>query len=94
MSNSVPKEISFAHIALEGTPYEVGRQQGEEAKNDKKRASCLPPTLPFLDGYSQGEAQRALDYIDKYCPGLREEIPGPAEGFGVSVDEIALLGGK
>jgi predicted choloylglycine hydrolase len=94
MSNSVPKEISFTHIALEGTPYEVGRQQGEELRKDKKRANYLTPTLPFLDGYSQREAQGALDYIEKYCPGLREEIQGAAEGFGVSVDGIAFLGGK
>lgn len=94
MRNSVPKEISFTHIVLEGTPYEVGRQQGEELKKHKRRANYLTPTLPFLDGYSQREAQRALDYIEKYCPGLGEEIQGAADGFGVPVEKVAFLGGK
>jgi len=60
----VPQEISFTHIVLEGTPYDVGRQQAEELKKDNKRASFFTPTLPFLDGYSQREAQRALDYLE------------------------------
>lgn len=87
-------EISFTHIVLEGSPYEVGKQQGEELKKDKQRANYLTPTLPFLDGYSEREAQRALAYIEKHCPGLREEIQGAADGFGVPVEEIAFLGGK
>ncbi len=94
MMNSAPVEISLTHIVLEGTPYEVGRQQGEELKKDKQRANFLTPTLPFLDGYSQREAQRALAYIEKYCPGLEEEIQGTADGFGVPVEKIAFLGGK
>jgi predicted choloylglycine hydrolase len=94
MRNAVPKEISFIHTVIEGTPYEVGRQQGEQLKKDKRRAGFLTPTLPFLDGYSQREAQRALDYIEKYCPGLREEIQGAADGFGIPVEQVAFLGGK
>jgi predicted choloylglycine hydrolase len=94
MRNAVPKEISFIHTVIEGTPYGVGRQQGEQLKKDKRRASFFTPTLPFLDGYSQREAQRALDYIEKYCPGLREEIQGAADGFGVPVEQVAFLGGK
>lgn len=94
MSNSVPREISFTHSVLEGTPYQVGRQQGEALKNDEKRAAYLTPTLPFLDGYSRREAQMALDYFECYCPGLKKEIQGAADGFGVPVEEIAFLGGK
>jgi predicted choloylglycine hydrolase len=94
MRNDVPKEISFIHTVIEGTPYEVGRLQGEQLKKDKRRAGFLIPTLPFLDAYSQREAQKALDYIEKYCPGLREEIQGAADGFGVPVEQVAFLGGK
>ncbi len=94
VQNSVPKKITFTHTVLEGTPYEVGRRQGEEMKQDKKRAKYLTPTLPFLNAYSRLEAQRALDYIEKYCPGLREEITGAADAFGVPVEDVAFLGGK
>jgi hypothetical protein len=32
--------------------------------------------------------------LDKYCPGIGEEIQGAADAFGVPVEEIAFLGGK
>lgn len=94
MRNSVPKQVSFAHVVLEGTPYEVGRQQGEMLQQDPERARYLTPPLPFLEGYSRREAQRALEYIEAYCPGIREEIQGAADAFAVPVEEIAFLGGK
>lgn len=94
MNQAVPQEVVFVHTVLEGTPYEVGWQQAAALKEDPWRAGFLTPTLPFLDKYSPREAQRALDYIEKYCPGLREEIQGAADGFGVPVEEIAFLGGK
>ena len=94
MNSSVPNEVLFSHVVLEGTSYEVGRLQGEMLKNDQERAKYLTPTLPFLDGYSKREAHRALAYFEKYCPGIMEEIQGAADAFGVSVEEIAFLGGK
>lgn len=94
MGNSVPNEVSFTHVVLEGPPYKVGRLQGEMLKNDQERAKYLTPTLPFLERYSRREAHRALEYFEKYCPGIREEIQGAADAFGVPVEEIAFLGGK
>lgn len=94
MSSSVPDEVSFAHVVLEGTPYEVGRLQGDMLKDDQERARYLAPPLPFLDRYSRREAHRALEYLDKYCPGIGGEIQGAADAFGVPVEEIAFLGGK
>ena len=94
MNNTVPMEISFTHIVMEGTAYEVGRQQGEELMKDKKRGTYLTPPLPFLAPYSRREAQTALNYIERYCPGLIEEIQGAADGFGVPAEKIAFLGGK
>jgi hypothetical protein len=60
----------------------------------KVQGDRLTPHLPFLDAFSPREAQRALDYIETYCPGLRDEVQGAADGFGVPVEEIAFLGGK
>ncbi len=36
MSHSVTGQVSFVHVVFEGTPYEVGRQQGEELKKVKE----------------------------------------------------------
>jgi predicted choloylglycine hydrolase len=90
----IPDEITFTHIVLEGTPYQVGRQQAEALKVSGARAGFLTPTLPFLDAFTPREAQRALDYIERICPGLRDEIQGAADGYGVPLEEIAFLGGK
>jgi len=79
---------------LEGTPYEVGRLQGQILKKDPERARYLTPPLPFLARYSKREAHRALEYFDRYCPGIGEEIQGAADAFGVPVEGIAFLGGK
>lgn len=94
MSVSIPREVSFAHVVLEGTPYEVGRLQGEMLKGDPQRVKYLTPTLPFLEGFSKGEAYRALEFFERYCPGIRDEIQGAADAFGVPIEEIAFLGGK
>lgn len=94
MTNAIPTHVSFTYVVLEGSPYEVGVQQGEELKADKSRSPYLTPVLPFLDGYSAADADIALAYIEKYCPGLREEIQGAADTFGIPVQEIAFIGGK
>jgi len=93
MSGSVPDEVSFSHVVLEGTPYEVGRAQGERLRDDPQRRSFLTPTLPFLERYSEREAQRELAFFDKYCPGIGDEVQGAADVLGVSVADIAFLGG-
>ena len=94
MRHSIPGETNFVHVVLEGTSYEVGRQQGEMLKNDPQRSTYLAPHLPFLTGFTPQEAQVALKYIETYCPGLREEIQGAADASGVPVEEIAFLGGR
>lgn len=94
MNTSVPEDIKFVHVVLEGTPYEIGRKQGELLKHDPQRITYLTPHLPFLDAYSHYEAQRALEFFDKYCPGLMEEIAGASDSIGVPIEEIAFMGGK
>jgi hypothetical protein len=94
MSKTIPAEVSFVHVVLEGTPYEVGRQQGEMLKDDPECARYLTPTLPFLAQFSGHEARIALEYFEKHCPGLREEIQGAADAFGIPVEDVAFLGGK
>jgi predicted choloylglycine hydrolase len=93
MSASVPSEVLFGHVVLEGTPYEVGRLQGERLRDDPQRRSFLTPTLPFLERYSEREAQRELAFFDEYCPGIGDEVQGAADVLGVSVADIAFLGG-
>ncbi len=93
--HSTPSDtVSFSHVVLEGTPYEVGRLQTEMLQDDPQRSGYLAPTLPFLDRYSEEEAARELAFLERHCPGLREEVQGAADALGVSAADIAFLGGK
>jgi predicted choloylglycine hydrolase len=86
--------VSFSHVVLEGTPYEVGRMQAEMLQADPQRTGYLTPTPPFLERYDEEEAARELAFLDRHCPGLREEVQGAADALGVSAADIAFLGGK
>jgi predicted choloylglycine hydrolase len=94
MSGSVPSEVSFTHVVLEGTPYEIGRRQAEMLKDDQQRLHYLTPTLPFLERYSRRKARRELALFDRYCPGIGEEVQGAADALGVPIEDMAFLGGK
>ena len=93
MSSSVSSEVSFSHEVLEGTSYQVGRMQAERILDDPQRRSFLTPTLPFLKRYSEREAQRELAFFDEHCPGIGDEVQGAADALGVSVADLAFLGG-
>ena len=94
MRGTPPDTVSFSHVVLEGTPYQVGRMQAEMLREDPQRRAYLTPTLPFLDRYNDEEAARELAFLERYCPGLREEVQGAADALGVSPADIAFLGGK
>jgi len=93
--NGIPSdEVSFSHVVLEGSPYEIGRLQAEMLQADPQRTAYLTPTLPFLERYTEEEAERELAFLDRYCPGIGQEVQGAADALGVSIADIAFLGGK
>jgi len=53
----------------------------------------LTPTLPFLDRFSQSQAEDELAYMDRHCPGIADEVRGAADALGVEIADIAFLGG-
>ena len=76
--------VSFSHVVLEGTAYEVGRMQAEMLQADPQRTGYLTPTPPFLERYDEEEAARELAFLDRHCPGLREEVQGAADALEAS----------
>ena len=94
MNTRVPGQVSFSCVVLEGTSYEVGRAQAVELGDDSERLSYLTPTLPFLERYSQSQAEDELAYMDRYCPGIGDEVRGTADALGVGIADIAFLGGQ
>jgi predicted choloylglycine hydrolase len=93
MNTIVPGQVSFRYAVLEGTSYEVGRAQAMALKEEPKRLSYLTPTLPFLDRYSQSQAEDELAYMEQYCPGIGDEVRGAADALGVEIADITFLGG-
>jgi len=85
--------VLFEHVVLEGTSYEIGRAQAEKLSSDPLRLNYLTPTLPFLDRFSQSQAEDELAYMDRHCPGIADEVRGAAYALGVEIADIAFLGG-
>ncbi|MDP7978045.1 C45 family autoproteolytic acyltransferase/hydolase [Bacillus sp. WLY-B-L8] len=73
--NSFQAYFSF----LEGNSYEIGRKQGEEIKKNLHATNVL--LLPESIGESKFKNMKRL--IERYCPGLNEELEGFAEVMGV-----------
>jgi predicted choloylglycine hydrolase len=53
----------------------------------------LTPTLPFLERFSQSQAEDELAYVERHSPGIGDEVRGAADALGVEIADIAFLGG-
>jgi predicted choloylglycine hydrolase len=82
------KEVNFHYYVLEGSAYDVGRQQGEVINR------IAPLKQWFCSGaktFSKSEVSDIQKQSDKFCPGLLEEIRGCADTLGVCAEEIVYL---
>ena len=84
MSENV-KQVTYQHVVLEGSAYEVGRLQGEAIKN-------IPEAKNFFCSgkgkFAPQEFPRILKLYEQYCPGLEEELTGFAESLEVSLEDV------
>lgn len=78
------QEVTYSHVILEGTAFEVGQHQGEILRQ------FAPQYARFLSSPTNGamnvtkeDAAGLLKYFDKYCPGINEEIEGFASSLGI-----------
>ena len=82
------KQVVFQHFALEGSAYEVGRQQGEIINQ------ILPLKQWFCSGtntLSTQELAELRQQIETFCPGLLDEIQGCADSLEVPAEQIVYL---
>lgn len=82
----------FQHLTLSGSPYERGRQHGEQA------ASLIEKAVRYYNRYSENErpeldaeAKRIEENLYRWCPETVEEMRGIAGGSGLPYPEILLL---
>ncbi|WP_291576247.1 C45 family autoproteolytic acyltransferase/hydolase [Clostridium sp. UBA4548] len=89
MDNNINQQtVLYKHITVEGTSYEVGRILGQLiiAKADSFRNIAT-------NFHEKGKAvrihiEKAIEYFDRYCSGINDEIRGVADTLGVSVEQI------
>ncbi len=80
----------FREITVSGTPYEMGKQFGEQCRDEirnllnkvlvpEKREDMLKRAMSFVELYN------------RYFPDMLEELYGTAEGAGITKEESVLL---
>ncbi len=82
------RNFTYTHAVLEGTAYEVGRQQGEIIQRIPAAAKFFTSPLPERGPLSPREAEAFLKFFATYCPGLNEEIDGFAHALGASPEQV------
>lgn len=89
MDNNINQQtVLYKHITVEGTSYEVGKILGQLiiAKADSFRNIAT-------NFHEKGKdvrihIEKAIEYFDRYCPGINDEIKGVADTLGASVEQI------
>ncbi|MFX1478169.1 MAG: C45 family autoproteolytic acyltransferase/hydrolase [Promethearchaeota archaeon] len=79
----------FYHVVLEGTSYEIGKQIADLLYKDNKlplelliSGSINPQKLGFK------EFKDVQEFMEKYCPGINDEMQGLADRMDVNVKNI------
>lgn len=80
------EEVTFNHVVLEGSHYEIGEQLASFIRQDKDRLERY--TAQKLDpskyGFENFESIRL--FFEKVCPGITEELQGVADTLDLSLD--------
>lgn len=80
-----PQETYFHHVVLKGAPYQIGRMQGEAIKD-------IPGFIDFMRSgagrFSAEQFQKISAEMERFSPGINEEIRGMADALGVGVQEL------
>lgn len=89
MENTIKESSAlYRHLILEGTSYEAGKKLGEYFKSgdDSTRQFRINTMDPMKK--EERHIYEAMEYFDRYCPGINEEIRGMSEGLGVKVENL------
>ncbi|MHA1556590.1 MAG: C45 family autoproteolytic acyltransferase/hydrolase [Candidatus Heimdallarchaeota archaeon] len=78
----------YSHIVLEGTNYEVGKQQAELIKNIEPVVKWMTSgkTDPKKLGFEDFESLQ--NYYEEFCPGITDEFQGFADTLEITPDKL------
>lgn len=83
------KEMVYRHLVVEGTPYNIGRMEGEFIKKyHQSELELYTKGHGFIKPASEAKVEKTMKLFDRYCPYLNEEIKGFADSLGVSPKDI------
>ncbi|MGD9676495.1 MAG: C45 family autoproteolytic acyltransferase/hydrolase [Candidatus Bipolaricaulia bacterium] len=83
--------LRFRHDVIEGSPYEAGRWQGEAMSGNDWRWAFTqgPPDITYL---AADEGKKALAIVERYCPGVADEIQGASDATAIPIEKMTFLG--
>ncbi len=82
----------LCHVTISGTPYERGRQHGEQVGDlVEKAVRFYNRYLPGEEPEVRREALRIEGMLRRWCPDMVEEMEGLAAGAGLPYEDILLL---
>jgi predicted choloylglycine hydrolase len=82
----------YSHVVLEGSSYEVGKQQAELIKNIEPIVKWM--TSGNIDPKKLGfdDFESLQNYFEEFCPGINDEIQGFADALEVSPEKMVHYG--
>lgn len=81
--------VTYPHIVLTGTPYEAGKFQGEIVGAIPPLAQFFTSPNPDQGSLTPAQAETAVKFFERHCPGLNDEIQGFADALGAPLEQIA-----
>lgn len=79
------KELTYRHLVAEGTPYAIGRAEGEFIKKyHQQDLELYTKGSGFIKPASLAHVEKTMKLFEKYCPYINEEIRGFADSLGIS----------
>ncbi|MEZ4521132.1 MAG: C45 family peptidase [Thermomicrobiales bacterium] len=85
----------FPYFAFAGSPVEIGRQHGEQARDLIHQHIEMATGKLRAAGIDADESRRRaalyMPYIQQYTPKFAEELTGLAEGANITIEEAYML---
>ncbi|MFX0185987.1 MAG: C45 family autoproteolytic acyltransferase/hydrolase [Candidatus Hodarchaeota archaeon] len=81
-------EITFEHIRLEGTSYQVGQKQGELIKPNSGAVAFFTSNKADIKKFGFKNFNEVRNLYEDYCPGINDEIEGFADSLDTSAENI------
>lgn len=88
MNSNEAIERQYTYAVLEGSSYEVGKQQAEALMADKGTVEFFTKPCDEFGSLTSQDLDQIIRFNEQYCPGLNEEIKGFADTLQVPAENV------